>query len=115
MHRGAEEDIFPHLPQDNRPGIVVFTATCWRKPLKDKNAGVYIEIQGHTCTLGSEKYNLELGYKRAEQVMRYLNTEHGFALHRMNVISYGEYKPLDPAKTSAARKQNRRVSLVVME
>ncbi|MBU0513434.1 MAG: aldo/keto reductase [Proteobacteria bacterium] len=37
VHRGAEEDIFPHLPQDNGPGIVVFTATCWRKPLKVKN------------------------------------------------------------------------------
>ncbi len=37
VHRGAEEDIFPHLPQDNNPGIVVFTATCWRKPLKAKN------------------------------------------------------------------------------
>ncbi len=37
VHRGAEEDIFPHLPQDNRPGIVIFTATCWRKPLDAKN------------------------------------------------------------------------------
>jgi aryl-alcohol dehydrogenase-like predicted oxidoreductase len=37
VHRGAEEDIFPHIPQDNRPGIVVFTATCWRKPLKARN------------------------------------------------------------------------------
>lgn len=37
VHRGAEEDIFPHLPQNNRPGIVVFTATCWRKPLKTSN------------------------------------------------------------------------------
>jgi len=37
VHRGAEEDIFPHLPQDNSPGIVVFTATCWRKPLKARN------------------------------------------------------------------------------
>jgi hypothetical protein len=25
------------LPHDNSPGIVVFTATCWRKPLKAKN------------------------------------------------------------------------------
>jgi aryl-alcohol dehydrogenase-like predicted oxidoreductase len=37
VHRGAEQDIFPHLAQDNGPGIVVFTATCWRKPLKAKN------------------------------------------------------------------------------
>ncbi|MCP4539168.1 MAG: aldo/keto reductase [Chloroflexi bacterium] len=37
VHRGAEEDIFPHLPQDNSTGIVIFTATCWRKPLDAKN------------------------------------------------------------------------------
>ncbi len=36
VHRGAEQDIFPHLPKENRPGIVIFTATCWRKLLKPK-------------------------------------------------------------------------------
>ncbi len=36
VHSGAEQDVFPHLPQDNRPGVVVFTATCWRKLLKPK-------------------------------------------------------------------------------
>jgi aryl-alcohol dehydrogenase-like predicted oxidoreductase len=36
VHTGAEQDIFPHLPQENRPGIVIFTATCWRKLLKPK-------------------------------------------------------------------------------
>jgi predicted aldo/keto reductase-like oxidoreductase len=36
VHRGAEQDIFPHLPQENRPGIVIFTATCWGKLLKPK-------------------------------------------------------------------------------
>ncbi|MGD2218548.1 MAG: aldo/keto reductase [Gemmatimonadales bacterium] len=33
VHTGAEQDVFPHL-QENRPGVVVFTATCWRKLLK---------------------------------------------------------------------------------
>ena len=37
VHRGAEQDIFPHLPQQNPPGIVAFTATCWRQPLKASN------------------------------------------------------------------------------
>jgi aryl-alcohol dehydrogenase-like predicted oxidoreductase len=32
-HPGAEVDIFPHLPADNRPGLVVFTATSWRQLL----------------------------------------------------------------------------------
>jgi aryl-alcohol dehydrogenase-like predicted oxidoreductase len=36
VHTGAERDIFPHLPQEHRPGVVIFTATCWRKLLKPK-------------------------------------------------------------------------------
>jgi len=28
-HSGAEQDIFPHLPAANRPGLVSFTATSW--------------------------------------------------------------------------------------
>ena len=36
VHTGAEHDVFPHLQQENRPGIVIFTATCWRKLLKPK-------------------------------------------------------------------------------
>ena len=83
--------------------------------IKSKNMNVYIEIQGHTDNIGSENYNLKLGYKRAEQVMRYLNTEQGFALHRMNVISYGEYKPLADNSTRDGRSENRRVVLVVLK
>ncbi len=83
--------------------------------VKTENKNVFIEIQGHTDNIGSEKYNLELGYKRAEQVMRYLSMQGGFALHRMNVISYGEYKPVADNSTKDGRAQNRRVTLVVME
>ena len=36
VHRGAEKDIFPFLPRENRPGITIYTATCWRKLLKEK-------------------------------------------------------------------------------
>ena len=83
--------------------------------VKSEDKNVYIEVQGHTDNVGSEQYNLQLGYKRAEQVMRYLSMQQGFALHRMNVISYGEYKPIADNKTSEGRSKNRRVSLVVLE
>ncbi len=33
-HRGAETEVFPHLSGDNRPGVVSFTATDWKKLLK---------------------------------------------------------------------------------
>jgi aryl-alcohol dehydrogenase-like predicted oxidoreductase len=32
-HRGAEQDIFPHLDRYN-PGVVSYTATCWRRLLR---------------------------------------------------------------------------------
>jgi len=83
--------------------------------VKAENANVYIEIQGHTDNIGSEKYNLKLGYNRANQVMRYLNMQHGFPLHRMNVISYGEYKPIADNHTREGRSKNRRVTLVVLQ
>ena len=35
-HRGAEDEIFPHLPVEDRPGIVTYTATRWGKLLKPK-------------------------------------------------------------------------------
>lgn len=83
--------------------------------VKAENKNVYIEIQGHTDNIGSEKYNLELGYARANKVMQYLSMDHGFALHRMNVISYGEYKPITDNNSKDGRAQNRRVTMVVLE
>jgi aryl-alcohol dehydrogenase-like predicted oxidoreductase len=36
VHTGAEQEVFPNLPRESRPGIGIFTATCWRKLLKPK-------------------------------------------------------------------------------
>ena len=82
--------------------------------LKTQNAGVYIEIQGHTDSVGSEKYNEELGLLRAEAVRRYLSQQHSFPLHRINVISYGEASAVSDNSTREGRSQNRRVALVVL-
>jgi peptidoglycan-associated lipoprotein len=83
--------------------------------LKSQNTGVYVEIQGHTDSVGSEKYNEELGLLRAEAVRRYLSQKHQFPLHRMNVISYGEAASVADNSTREGRSQNRRVALVVLK
>lgn len=83
--------------------------------VKAENKNVFIEVQGHTDSIGSEKYNLELGQARADAVVRYLNMQHGLPLHRMSAISYGEYKPVADNKTADGRAKNRRVTLVVLE
>ena len=83
--------------------------------LKTENANVYVEIQGHTDNIGTENYNLVLGFHRAENVMRYLAMDDGVPLNRMNAISYGEYKPIADNNTKEGRAKNRRVTLVVLE
>jgi peptidoglycan-associated lipoprotein len=83
--------------------------------LKQENKNIYLEIQGHTDSVGSEKYNEELGLLRAEAVRRYLNQEHAIPLHRINVISYGETAAVADNSTREGRAQNRRVALVVLQ
>ena len=75
----------------------------------------FIEIQGHTDDSGGERYNEELGQRRAESVRRYLSREHKLPLNRMSTISYGDTLPLESNKTRAGRSANRRVVLVVLE
>jgi len=83
--------------------------------LKGDNRNVYVEIQGHTDSVGSDKYNEELGLLRAEAVRRYLSQAHKFPLHRINIISYGETAPIADNSAREGRSQNRRVALVVLQ
>ena len=83
--------------------------------LRQRDENVFIEIQGHTDSTGSEDYNLELGQERALAAQRYLNMRHGVALHRMSVISYGESAPIADNTIREGRAQNRRVVLVVLQ
>ena len=98
------------LTDDAKAALDAFTAK-----VKGLTQDAYIEVQGHTDNIGSEAYNLKLGQKRADVVMRYLNMEQGVPLFRMNSTSYGEYKPIADNSTKAGRAQNRRVTLVVFE
>jgi outer membrane protein OmpA-like peptidoglycan-associated protein len=75
---------------------------------------VYIEVEGHTDNVGGKEMNYELGLERAEAVKKYLYTQHQIPLHKINVISYGEEKPVSPNNTRDGRAQNRRVVIRVL-
>ncbi|MCE4554491.1 OmpA family protein [Roseateles cellulosilyticus] len=81
--------------------------------LKADNQPVFIEIQGHTDSTGSDSLNQQLGLKRAEAVRMHL-ARAGVPLARMATISYGETAPLADNNTREGRSINRRVQLVVM-
>jgi len=82
--------------------------------LKADPKGVFIEIEGHTDNVGPKEINERIGLERAEAVKRYLYESHQIPLHKINVISYGEDKPVAPNRTRQGRAQNRRVVVKVL-
>jgi len=82
--------------------------------LKADKKNVWVEIEGHTDSTGDKKMNEQLGMNRAEAVKRYLYEKHQIPLHKINVISYGEEKPVAPNNTRDGRAQNRRVVIKVL-
>ena len=82
--------------------------------LKQDPKAIYLEIEGHTDNVGDKMINTKIGLERAEAVKRYLYEQYQIPLHKMNVISYGESKPVAPNKTKADRAQNRRVVIRVL-
>jgi len=82
--------------------------------IKADPKGAFFEIEGHTDDVGPKELNEKLGMERAEAVKMYLYEHHQIPLHKMNVISYGEEKPVAPNKTKDGRAQNRRVVIKVL-
>ena len=79
--------------------------------LKD-NPSTKIQIQGNTCDLGTEEYNLALGEKRADSAQKYL-VGLGVDSSRLSKISYGEERPMVPNTDETNRSLNRRDDFVV--
>ena len=78
----------------------------------NEGKGKKIVIQGHTDERGTRTYNLALGERRALAVKNYLVAK-GVSASRVEVISFGFEKPLNPAHDNAAWSQNRRAVIVM--
>jgi peptidoglycan-associated lipoprotein len=77
------------------------------------NTGVRIRISGHADSRGSDEYNLVLGNKRALAARQYL-IGRGIDGGRIDVTSFGEERPVDPAENEAAWAQNRRAEFEII-
>jgi len=66
------------------------------------------KVEGHCDERGTVEYNLVLGQKRADSAKSYM-AKLGVDEKRMDTISYGKEKPLDPGHNEAAWAKNRRV------
>ena len=77
-----------------------------------QDATLRLQLEGHTCNIGTAEYNLALGDRRANAVRDYLISR-GIATGRLSTISYGEERPKYDNAREETRRLNRRAALVV--
>ena len=69
-------------------------------------------VEGHTDSIGSDQYNQKLSERRANAVRKYL-IEKGIASPRIQVVGYGEHRPIADNTTKEGRAINRRAEFEV--
>ena len=80
----------------------------------NRNSQAKIQVEGHTCDIGTAEYNLALGERRAASAKTYLERL-GISPNRLSTISYGEERPMVPNKDESNRSKNRRDEFVKMK
>jgi outer membrane protein OmpA-like peptidoglycan-associated protein len=72
-----------------------------------------IEVAGHTDSVGSDAYNLDLSRRRANTVASYLSGR-GVSQQRMEIVAAGESRPVASNDTEDGRARNRRVEITLV-
>jgi len=84
----------------------------------EKNPEISINIEGHTDDVpvipgSSFKDNWDLSVLRATSIVRILTQGSSIDPKRLSVSGRGEFFPVDPSKTAAARQKNRRTEIIL--
>ena len=74
------------------------------------NPSATVVLEGHADERGTREYNMALGERRAKAIARVL-TVNGVSSSQIEVISYGEEKPVVMGHNESSWAQNRRVEL----
>jgi outer membrane protein OmpA-like peptidoglycan-associated protein len=94
------------------PGAVPYLVELGKALTHDKLKGYRFEIQGHTCDLGGDEYNLRLSQKRADAVKDYLIRNYNISPAQIQSVGYGERSPLADNSTEEGKARNRRVTIL---
>lgn len=81
----------------------------------ESHPGYMVQILGFTDPTGPESYNLQLGQRRADSVLRYLANRTPLDLVRLRAFSFGETPPDSEAGGLGETEQRRQVSVVLVE
>lgn len=75
-------------------------------------AAYRFRIEGHTDTVGSKDFNLNLSQQRAARVAEYLERKFGVTGTRLEAVGRGPLAPLVPTPDQTAEPRNRRVQVI---
>jgi len=70
-----------------------------------------VMVEGHCDERGTREYNLALGERRGDAARTFLVSS-GVSRSQIEVVSYGEERPVDPGHSESAWAQNRRAELI---
>lgn len=76
------------------------------------NPNTSVTLEGHTCNIGAEEYNVELSERRAETAKSFLEDQ-GIAADRITVVGKGDAEPIADNATQEGRERNRRVDAII--
>ena len=75
-----------------------------------QNPSAKIVLEGHADERGTREYNIALGERRGNAVSRYLVVQ-GVSIEAIEVVSFGEERPVNSGSESASLSENRRVEV----
>jgi len=75
-----------------------------------QNPGARIVLEGHADERGTREYNMALGERRGNSVSRYLVVQ-GVSVDAIEVVSFGEERPVNEGHDDASWAENRRVEI----
>ncbi len=75
------------------------------------NPGAQMKLEGHADERGSREYNIGLGERRGNSVARHLGLQ-GASRGQLDVVSYGEERPVAMGHDEASWRLNRRVEII---
>ncbi len=75
---------------------------------------VELYVDGHTDERGTTEYNMSLGERRAQAVVKYL-ADSGVEQSRLTIVSFGKEKPIAQGGGTVANAENRRVDFRLMK
>jgi peptidoglycan-associated lipoprotein len=78
-----------------------------------KHPDIKVKIEGNCDQRGTEAYNLALGQRRADSAKNYL-VMHGISAERIETLSNGKLKPVDPENNEYAWAKNRNDQFVIL-